>query len=144
MKTGIKIVVILAIVAVAGGAAGWWYVNNKSHRDVSSEKAVFELTAQQIFDEYRADESAANESYLDKTGIVSSALTSVEQTNGQAVIVFALGDGMFGDEGIRCSLLPEQESLVEKLKEGEVVKVKGICKGFNQVDVIFQNCLIID
>ena len=59
------ILFLLVGLVLAGGIA--LYVYNKPHRDVASEKPAHTLTANELFDAYEADETAANEIYLDNT-----------------------------------------------------------------------------
>ena len=141
MKLWIKIALIIIALAIIAGVAGYLYVN-KPHRNVADEKAAFEISPSDLLNAYTVDENAANKKYLDITGIVSGQLSLVEKSDSQVVIVFAVREGMFGDEGVRCTMNNDFAADAEKLIPPANVRVKGICKGYNQVDVIFDNCII--
>jgi hypothetical protein len=142
MKTWVKALLIIGILGIAAAAVGYLYVNYKPHRNAENEEAAFRVSAMQLLNDYTTDETAANAGYLDKTGIVEGELSRVEDTGDQTIVVFALREGMFGEEGIRCTMLPDKAGQALELKPGGKIALKGICKGFNQVDVIFENCLI--
>lgn len=142
MKKRIKILVVLGVLAVAVAAGGYLYVNYKPHRNVENEKAAFRVNAMQMLTLFTTDEITANSTYLDKTGVVEGELSRLENNGDQTIVVFSLREGMFGEEGIRCTMLPGFEGQARELKPGEQLALKGICKGYNQVDVIFENCIM--
>jgi hypothetical protein len=55
-----KKLVLFGIVALVVGLGVAYYLWNKPHRDIASEDAAFALTADELFDAFEADETAAN------------------------------------------------------------------------------------
>ncbi|MDE3237097.1 MAG: hypothetical protein KGO81_14185 [Bacteroidota bacterium] len=123
MKKVWKIVVAVAIVSVIAGGSFAWYVFNKPHRDVSREKGL-ELTAQKIYDEFKANEEAANKKYLDKaiqlTGEVATVSTNQD---GNVVADFKTNDSLFV---INCTFKTNPGAI----KPGDRITFKGICTGY--------------
>ena len=53
----------------------------KSHRDIASEDAVFSKTVSEVFQEFTANDSLANKTYLDKTISVKGKITNIDIAN---------------------------------------------------------------
>jgi hypothetical protein len=58
----------------------------KSHRDIASEKESFLVTADAVYNEFKTDESKANQRYLDKTIDVYGKISSVDLKENTIVI----------------------------------------------------------
>ena len=123
MKKVWKIVIAVAVIGVIAGGSFAWYVFNKPHRDVSKEKGL-ELTAQKIYDEFKANEEAANQKYLDKaiqlTGEVATVSTNQD---GNVVADFKTNDSLFV---INCTF----KTNPGPIKPGDRITFKGICTGY--------------
>lgn len=75
MKMKKKIIIFFLLIAlVSFGAYKYIY---KSHRNISDEKASFNLTVTQLIEDYSKDETAANAKYLDKTISVTGKITAI-------------------------------------------------------------------
>lgn len=132
-----KKVIVLLLLLGALGAAVAYYVYNKPHRDIASEEAAFSLTADELFDAFEADESAANALYLDKVVAVTGEVAEVSENNvGQSVLTIAASNAMMG--GVSATF---QDVGVTKIKEGQTVTVKCRCTGY-LMDVILINCSV--
>ena len=59
------------------------------------------------------------------------------------IAVFVFNQGMFGDEGVRCTMLHGQTKLAANISKGNTVKIKGFCSGYNDTDVILEKCSLI-
>ena len=123
MKKWIKTLLIIGIIGLfAGGGLVYW-IFNKPHRDVTQENAV-QLTAQKLFDAFKANEAAANKLYLDKaielSGEVGEVITNQE---GQIVVNFKTNDPLFV---INCTF----KTNPGELKVGQNITFKGICTGY--------------
>ena len=71
-------------------------------------------------------------------------LSKIEASDSLVTAVFVFGQGDFGDEGIRCSMLPKYSFEAGKLQPDGEIKVKGYCTGYNETDVILEKCSIIN
>jgi hypothetical protein len=68
---------------------------------------------------------------------------SIESTDSTVIVVFSYNSGLFGDEGIRCSMLPKYFEQARNLSTDKKVVLKGYCEGYNSTDVIMDFCSII-
>jgi uncharacterized protein YpmB len=113
-------IIAVIIVIVIGVAVYMW---NKPHRDVMDAKDIVSVSAQTIFDKYKADETAANKLYLDSTIQVSGEVDTIEKNQtGMPVIVLKTTDPM---GRVRCTLKDSTD--VPKDKN---ITIRGICQGY--------------
>lgn len=122
--------VLIVFTALAGtiSLAFWFY--NKPHPTADQTPFVV-LSANELFKTFQADETAARENYQDKVLQVHGEIAEVmKDLDLNTVIVFKSEDPVFG---VRCTL-----ALPMDVKPGDIVHVKGICKGYLS-DVILTN-----
>ena len=141
MKSWIKILTGIAILGIIAAVLVYIFVYNKPHPDYENLKPQFSLTAQALYDEFKADKGTAGQKYNGKMVEIKGALSRVEESDSMTTVVFVFSQGDFGDEGIRCSVLPDQRERARKLQGGTGVKIKGVCNGFTN-DVILEQCTI--
>lgn len=110
-----------------------------SSQSLYSEKDALEVTAQDLFAAYEADEAAAGALYKDNllkvTGVIYYVGTDYIF---EAPEVLISGDGEDGARGIDCIFDTRYESQVAKLEVGQTVAVMGICDGY------LENVLLLD
>ncbi len=123
MKNWKKIIFALFITGIVTAGAVVLYVYLKPHRDVTQEKGV-QLSAQKLFDAFKANETEANTKYLDKAielnGEVSDITTNQD---GKTVVNFKTNDPLFV---INCTF----KTNPGELKPGQTIIFKGICTGY--------------
>ncbi|MCB0806877.1 MAG: hypothetical protein KDC05_13855 [Bacteroidales bacterium] len=142
MKNWHKILLGLFILGIVGATLGYVFIYNKPHRDYEKAKADFSKTAEAFFEEYKNDKDQAQQTYNGKVLEVTGKLTHVETADSLTIAVFALAEGLFGDEGIRCAMLPNHAQKVKDL-EGRAIVLKGYCTGYNDTDVIMEKCSVV-
>jgi len=142
MKKLIKIVAALAVLGILAAIYVWFFIYNKPHRNYERAKADFVLTAQTCYNQY-ANDSEESKKYLDKVLQIDGIPNTVEATDTTVIVVFVYNHGMFGDEGIRCSMLPDFQKKARNLNQDKNVTIKGHCTGYNGTDVIMEDCSII-
>ena len=142
MKKIFKIGGILAIIGILAGVYIWFFVYNKPHRNYEEAKADYVLSAKECFANYNENNGAIdyNGKVLQLTGMASR----VETIDSLTMIVFVFGEGMFGEEGIRCTLLPSHVEAAKQFDFSNEITIKGFCAGYNDTDVILQYCSIIN
>ena len=140
MKTWLKIIIGIIIIGIVAASAVYVFVINKPKRDIENEKSMYSVTAGQIFKEYTTNATASNMLYLDKTGTIKGTITSIEHIDSLVIVVFTLSEGMFGEEGVRCTMLEKYNTEALALNTGIIVEIKGVCRGYNGSDIIFEKC----
>ena len=144
MKRWIIILGGLFIVAVLVALYVWFFVYNKPHRDYEKAKPDHILSAEQLFDSFRQDKSHADSLYTGMVLQIEGELTKIEIRDTLITAVFVFDQGMFGDEGIRCVMLPSHYKKLKQVGEGNMVSLKGYCTGYNDTDVILEKSSVVD
>ena len=143
MKKWLKIIGFLSIIGVIAAVLIYVFVINKSHPDYEKEQAVYSLEAKELFDHFRSDNSSANEKYTGKVIEIKGMLNKVDLADSAAIAILVFEGGMFGDEGIRCTMIPKFNDQCESHKLNTAITIKGYCTGFNETDVILSHCSIV-
>ena len=135
-----KIIGIILVVVVVGiGYA--YYLYNKPVADTSDLSAAFSLTADDLFSQFENDESVANSRYLGKVIEVKGRIREFSiGDSGEINLVLASGSDMFG---INCGLSKGEDKKYENFREGDSIKVKGVCSGIS-MDVVLTRCVIVN
>ena len=143
MKTWVKIILGLFVVGIITIVLVYVFVYNKSHPDFEKMKPDYTLSASELYNSFKSNTTRSESKYNGKVISVNGTLTKVESTDSLVIAVFAFTQGMFGDEGIRCTMLPSYNVEAKNLLPGSVCSIKGFCAGFNDPDVILEQCSII-
>lgn len=106
---------------------------------MGSASADFKMAATELFEQFDADETAANAKYLDKVIEVEGSVLSVSEEEESITITLEAG-GMLG--GVICQLDPLTKHEKTSFAEGEKLKIKGICTGM-LMDVVLVRCVIL-
>ncbi|MFZ6025885.1 MAG: OB-fold protein [Bacteroidota bacterium] len=100
-----------------------YFVYAREHRDVTTEKGI-QVTAQQLFEAFAADETKANTLYLDKAIEITGEVVNVSTNqDGNIVVDFKTNDPFFV---INCTFKTNPGTL----KAGDNITFKGICTGY--------------
>ncbi len=144
MNKYLKIILILAVVGLLAAAYVWFFVYNKPHKDIAHAKADFTLAAEQLYTEFTQTKDQSGAKYNGKVLEINGSLTKIEEADSVHTAIFVFEQGMFGDQGIRCALLPDQFEKATTITPGTAVTLKGYCTGFNDTDVILEKCSFVE
>jgi hypothetical protein len=144
MKTWLKILIILAITGLLAAFLVWKFVINKSHPDYSKAKVEVEVPVADLFNNYKDDKVNADKSYTGKEIQLKGKFSKIEQSGTVAIVIFVFRQGDFGDEGVRCVLLPEEIDKIKDIKPNQDIKLKGFCTGYNETDVVVEKCVFVN
>jgi hypothetical protein len=140
MKVWIKILLIIFLLVIISLVMIYFFVINKSHPDYDTKKPDYVLPAKTLYEQFSTDKITAGAKYNGKVIEISGIFKSIEKNDSLEVVVFSFKEGMFGDEGIRCTFLAKYTYKVLALDKKSEVRIKGFCSGFNDVDVIMEKC----
>jgi hypothetical protein len=143
MKKWIKFSGIVIISALLLIIALYKFVYNKPHPDYASSEVFANFTAEELYLGYKNSGEQFNQKYTGKVIAISGTTTKIEVTEELTVVIFVFEQGDFGDQGIRCTMLPGSKTDIKNIKPNSIVKIKGFCTGFNDTDVILEKCTII-
>ena len=143
MKKYLKIIGLLAISGIIAALAVYKFVYNKPQPDYVKATPLFTLTAEELFRSYQSGEPSSK----DFTGAVlqvKGTIHKVERTDEQIIAITVFDQGLFGDEGIRYSMLTEHQQKIQEIIPGQAITIKGLCTGYNDTDVVMEKCSIIE
>ena len=141
-----KIGLIALVLIILGGAAAFLvykYVYNKPHPDYVEKKADLSIAAKRLWTDYSMNKDIADPKYTGKVIEIEGSIMRVETVEDMVIVVFAYRRGDFGDEGIRVTMLPEYHQAAKGINPFKDVKIKGLCTGYNDQDVIMENGSIV-
>ena len=119
------------------------FIYNKPHPDFEAIKPDFTLNAADLYNSYITDRKSSEEKFNGKVIELQGTLSKVEATDSTVIAVFVFNQGMFGDEGIRCSMLKNYHDETRSLLPQSQVRIKGFCSGYNETDLILEQSSII-
>ena len=130
-------------IIIVGAVSVYLYVY-KPHPSYEKLKPEFTITPKAIYDEFKENGKASALKYNGKMVELKGAISKIENSDTLITVVFAFSQGLFGDEGVRCAMLPKLNPTIKALKQGDDIDLKGLCQGFNDTDVIFEKCSLIE
>jgi hypothetical protein len=142
MNKWIKILLVMAGLGILGGVLGYVFVYNKPHPNYEKKAPEYFISAQDLFDAYRDNQTEAGAKFTGTMVAVEGMLTFMP--NGENLIpYFVIDEGFFGPEGIRISMLENHFDALREIAPGSMVTIKGYCSGYNDPDVIIEHGSII-
>lgn len=142
-KKWMLIIGSMAILGIIAAILVYCFVYNKQQPDYAVADPDYTLSGTVLFEEFKADPIAAGEKYNGKVLALQGILNSVEITDSLTIAVFAIEEGMFGDEGIRFAFIPKYADEISSTPPQTQVTIKGFCTGFNDTDVIMEHCSLV-
>ena len=109
----------------------------KPHQSAAGEAAVYSISADSLYQQYRADERSADRKYLNKVIEVTGKLGDIQHSGTSEIWILS---SRTGGGGINCQLFAGTR-IDHEPKNGEAVTVKGRCTGF-LMDVNLADCVL--
>lgn len=139
MKKWIKIIAVLIILGLVGAVAAYVFVYNKPHPSYAKLEADYNISANVLYSQFMINSKTASEKYNGKMLLIEGTLSAIEVTDNASIAYFILEEGVFGNQGIRVSMMPEYATALSKEMIEKKIKIKGLCAGFNDTDVILEH-----
>ena len=143
MNKWIKILLALEVIGIIAGLYVYIFVYNKPHPNYEKMVPEFRLNAQELYDSFNSNKSFSEKQYNGKLIEISGKLGHIETHDSITIAVFVFGQGIFGDQGVRCTMIPKFNEDAKKLVPEGNIRIKGYCEGFSDSDVVLEHCSII-
>lgn len=143
MKNLKRIIIVALIFGGIGAAYTWFFVYNKKHTDYAREKPEYTMEAKNCFNAF-VNNSNESADMLGKVVQIYGTVNKFEEGDSLSTLIFVFNEGMFGDEGIRCVLLPESAEKAAVMNLPAELSLKGYCVGYNETDLILEYCTLIN
>lgn len=132
----------IVIVLLIFGSVLWaLFVNNSTMSSTITNSNAIVITATQLYEEYDANEEAANAKYKNKIIKVTGIVNEIGIDRVDTPYVILTGSGQNGLFGVQCMFNSKDELKAAHLFEGQSLTIEGICHGFG-LDVTLKNCKI--
>lgn len=135
-----KRIILTAFIFLTAAVAFGYYLFNKPHESIIDETPVFRSQAVGIVNEFEADENSANTKYLGKVIEVEGTISD-KSMDEKGVLNITLKGGDLA--GIGCQFDKNFQKDAMGFKNGDQVKIKGICTGI-LMDVVLVDCVMSD
>jgi len=143
MKTWMKVIAGFAVVGIIAAVLIFKFVVNKPHPDYEKMSPDYTMHAQDLYNAFKNKKDASSKLYNGKVVQIDGTLARVEAKDSLVIVVFSFTQGMFGDEGIRCTMIKKLSGEAKSLVPSGSVKIKGYCTGYNDTDVILEQCSVV-
>ena len=135
MKRKWMFIIVFIIVA---SLSGWMYYQyQKLRADIYKVKTSYTMPAKNIYQEFVANEAAANQKYVGKVLEIFGDVSDVQVTDNAAMVLLAVGNNT---GGVNCSFL--EKNIILPIK-GQKIRVKGRCTGF-LMDVHLSEAVVVN
>jgi hypothetical protein len=141
--------IILAVLILAGAAAFvvYKFVYNKPKSEalpeIVNKKADLLLAAKRLWTDYTMNKDIADPKYTGKVIEIKGSIMRVESIENNVIVVFAYKKGATHDEGIRVTMLPAFQQAAKGINPFKDVRIKGLCKGYEDGNVIMEEGSIV-
>lgn len=142
MRIWWKVILGLFVLGIVAAILSYIFIYNKPHPDYEKLEAAYSMEAKSLFNKYRTNKVASDGKYTGQVIQIKGIITKIEDSDSFVVAVFVFEEGMYGDEGVRCNMLPDYEEICRKLDLTKEVSIKGYCVGYNETDIILEKCSI--
>jgi len=143
MKFLIKLFLGLTLLGIISVLLGYFFIYNKPQPNYEKADAEYKMPARDLFREFVQNKAQADSLYTGKIVLIDGQLSRIEQVDSLVLAVFVFGSGMFGEEGVRCTMLPNFKERLILYDTTASIRVKGFCTGYNN-DVILEHCSIVE
>lgn len=132
-----RIILFIILAIFVGIGVFLWFLYNKPHADLASTAPDFTISANTLYEDYEADEVAADAKYLGKILEISGRVqTSDNDQENNKKIILNTGDPL---SEIQCIMA---ENNHEEVEIGEEISLRCICTG-KLMDIVLNKCVLI-
>ncbi len=138
-----KIKTLLLVTALLGSVALLLFVkewNRAPNKVDTSEEIEISISSEDLLASFISDEVAASAAYVEKTIEVQGRVKEISFLNNRYTVILQ-GKGEYSC--LMCDMNTEQMEQIQSIQKGDVITLRGICKGF-LMDAILLNCILIN
>ncbi|MGY3794586.1 OB-fold protein [Aquimarina sp. 433] len=106
--------------------------------NVVATEPELHLSSTSLVASFSRDEQTANDNYKNKVVEVTGSIKEISYLNNRSTLIL---EGNTKSSSIICDIQPNHKMKLKKLKEGDTITIKGVCKGYLK-DVILLNCVL--
>lgn len=132
-RNGITFILFAAFIFLAFGSVD----TDEDTRAVKRQSPAYSLTADQLYNEYKSNEVAADSKYKGKIVLVSGVVQDIGKDIMDEAYIVIGGQGFL--DGVQCMFTESENASIIRLSKGQSVKVKGEVSG-KMGNVLINKC----
>lgn len=129
---------LITVIAITSCSQRQQGAEEKTSSVMEKSETVIPVRAKRLWTDYSMNLEVADGNYTNKMLEIEGFIMRVEESEGQVTVVFAFRNSELGDEGIRINMLPPYHQAARGINPFKMVKIKGLCTGYNGVDVMVE------
>lgn len=138
MRPYFNLGLLIALLVILSVIFAGVYLFYKGPVDTAGVKPDITVTATELQREFRDNEDAASEKYINRIVEVKGTVASMDKAEGNNFnINLKTGDEM---SSVICTVTDARG--IGNIRQGDEITIRGICSGF-LMDVLLNNCSII-
>ncbi|WP_343912349.1 OB-fold protein [Aquimarina litoralis] len=138
MTKKIKIATFLFISLCVLSISVYYVIFDEEHINVIATEPELHLSSRSLVASFSKNEQNANDNYKNKVVEVTGSIKEISYLNNRSTLIL---EGNTRSSSIICDIQPNHKMKLKKLKEGDTITIKGVCKGYLK-DVILLNCVL--
>lgn len=133
--------IALAVIIFCYGLYVVYAMYNKPHQNIAATPADYQLTVNEIFREFSADETQATLKFSDKVIALSGSVNKVQAHEDGPSYVLLTGNGAV----VNCEISHENSMEISDGNIGEQLTMKGLFVGYDDLlgEIQLKKCSII-
>lgn len=112
---------------------------HETEMDMMKAPTEIQISSKNLVSSFLANENLANTRYVEKTIEVHGVVMDITFLNDRYTVFLQGGDEFC----LMCDMQADQIEKVKRIRPGQEVLMKGICKGF-LMDAILLNCVLLN
>lgn len=143
-KSWIRKLLLAGILLLLTAIGIAWYLFTDKFEDTAKTEAAYTVTALDLIQEFKKNDSAANKKYADKILNVTGRITSIEPADSSVNLKITDPEGSY----IIFAFQQKDMTLAKNIKQGDSVAIKGSCSGGTYSEILeteyitFKRCTI--
>ena len=113
---------------------------NKPPVNINEVNTEVSISSEKLLTTFNTNEISANSEYVEKVITVNGNIKKITYLNDRYTILL---QGENDLSHVMCDMSLSEIDQIRKLKKGESITIKGICKGY-LMDVIMLNCILVN
>lgn len=134
MKKLLYLIGVVVIISIGFGVVMYY----EPVKSIKKHKSAYQITSENLVNEYESDEALANEKYQNKIVEVSGIVDNINKVEEEITIRLNANNIM---SSVLCEMEPEYD--ISSINKGDRIIIKGVCTGY-LLDIVLVQSVIVE
>ncbi len=102
---------------------------------------LISVTAKEVVADYKSSQQYGNRKYRGNALIVEGTIAEYYRNKKNEITIILREKNQ--KTGVKCNLVRSNKQITKPLKYGKKIRIKGICLGLREDNVVLENCFIM-